>query len=67
MDVAEALLQKVAPVEPLHIHVEKDSREGLVFARFISLSDCSQAFKKLHGTWFNGIFYRMLCTDISSV
>ncbi|CAG9537112.1 unnamed protein product [Cercopithifilaria johnstoni] len=54
MDLKEALLQKIAPVEPLHVYMEKDSKEGVVFARFASLTDCSSAFKSLHGTWFNG-------------
>uniref|UniRef100_A0A915PXC1 LEM domain-containing protein n=1 Tax=Setaria digitata TaxID=48799 RepID=A0A915PXC1_9BILA len=54
LDLKEALLQKIAPVKPLHVHLEKDSKEGVMFARFASLSDCSCAFKSLHGTWFNG-------------
>ncbi|MCP9265573.1 Inner nuclear membrane protein Man1 [Dirofilaria immitis] len=54
MDLKEALLQKIAPIEPLHVYMEKDSKEGVMFARFASLTDCSCAFKSLHGTWFNG-------------
>ncbi|EFO22430.2 hypothetical protein LOAG_06055 [Loa loa] len=54
MDLKEALLQKIAPINPLHVYVEKDSKEGVMFARFASLTDCSCAFKSLHGTWFNG-------------
>uniref|UniRef100_A0A0R3S0F8 LEM domain-containing protein n=1 Tax=Elaeophora elaphi TaxID=1147741 RepID=A0A0R3S0F8_9BILA len=54
MDLKEALLQKIAPVEPVHLYLEKNSREGVMFARFASLTDCSSAFKSLHGTWFNG-------------
>uniref|UniRef100_A0AAF5PIE2 LEM domain-containing protein n=1 Tax=Wuchereria bancrofti TaxID=6293 RepID=A0AAF5PIE2_WUCBA len=54
MYLKEALLQKIAPVKPIHVYVEKDSKEGVMFARFASLTDCSCAFKSLHGTWFNG-------------
>ncbi|EJW87419.1 LEM domain-containing protein [Wuchereria bancrofti] len=53
MYLKEALLQKIAPVKPIHVYVEKDSKEGVMFARFASLTDCSCAFKSLHGTWFN--------------
>ncbi|VDM91858.1 unnamed protein product [Onchocerca ochengi] len=56
MDLKEALLQKIAPIKPLHVYVEKDSKEGVMFARFASLTDCSCAFKSLHGTWFNDHF-----------
>lgn len=54
MNLKEALLQKIAPIKPLHVYVENDSKEGVMFARFASLTDCSCAFKSLHGTWFNG-------------
>ncbi|KAL3982838.1 LEM domain family protein [Acanthocheilonema viteae] len=54
IDLKQALLQKIAPVQPLHVYMESDSKEGVMFARFASLTDCSSAFKSLHGTWFNG-------------
>lgn len=53
-DVKSALLQKLAPIRPLHVHVEEGSKEGVVFARFASFADCKDAFTTLHGTWFNG-------------
>ncbi|KHN81372.1 Inner nuclear membrane protein Man1 [Toxocara canis] len=53
-DVKRALLQKLSPIRPLHVHVEEGSKEGVVFARFATFSDCKDAFTALHGTWFNG-------------
>ncbi|VDM15465.1 unnamed protein product [Wuchereria bancrofti] len=62
MYLKEALLQKIAPVKPIHVYVEKDSKEGVMFARFASLTDCSCAFKSLHGTWFNGQLFVLMVT-----
>ncbi|VDK81856.1 unnamed protein product [Litomosoides sigmodontis] len=62
VDLRRALLQKIDPIEPLHIGVEKDSKEGVVFVRFTSYIDCSSAFRSLHGTWFNG---KNLVTGVS--
>ncbi|VDK42480.1 unnamed protein product [Anisakis simplex] len=53
-DVRVALLQKLLPIRPLHLHVDENSKEGIVFVRFGSLDDCKNAFTALHGTWFNG-------------
>lgn len=53
-DVRRALLEKVSPIRPLHVHVDVGSQEGIVFARFSTLTDCRAAFGLLHGTWFNG-------------
>ncbi|VDN01247.1 unnamed protein product [Thelazia callipaeda] len=53
-DLKDALLQRIAPIRPIHFYMEKDSKDGIVFTRFSSLSDCNRAFRLLHGTWFNG-------------
>lgn len=53
-DVGRALVQKLSPIRPLHVHVEGGSKDGVVFARFATLPDCKAAFTALHGTWFNG-------------
>ncbi|VDK27593.1 unnamed protein product [Gongylonema pulchrum] len=56
-EIEHSLLQKLKPLVPVHMHVETGSQEGLVFVRFASLFDCGEAFKSLHGSWFNGTFY----------
>lgn len=54
--MAASLKEKVSPIKPVHIHIDRTSKEGVVFVRFSSLSDCKSAYTALHGMWFNGIF-----------
>lgn len=38
----------------VHIHVDTASREGCVYVKCASLDSAGQAYRALHGSWFDG-------------
>ncbi|XP_014218016.1 inner nuclear membrane protein Man1 [Copidosoma floridanum] len=53
--VKDAILEKCNDgVKILHIKVDRGSREGCVYIKCMSQEDAGQAYKALHGSWFDG-------------
>ncbi|KAM9313019.1 inner nuclear membrane protein Man1 [Gastrophryne carolinensis] len=53
--IQEAILEKCSDNEGIvHIAVDKNSREGCVYVKCLSLDYAGKAFKALHGSWFDG-------------
>ncbi|KAM4676900.1 inner nuclear membrane protein Man1 [Discoglossus pictus] len=53
--IQEAILEKCSDNEGIvHIAVDKNSREGCVYVKCLSPEYAGNAFKALHGSWFDG-------------
>lgn len=52
--IKQALKDKVYPVIPLHIGVDVESKEGVVFMKLANKADAKAAFIALHGDWYSG-------------
>ncbi|XP_075456470.1 inner nuclear membrane protein Man1 [Ascaphus truei] len=53
--IQEAILEKCNDNEGIvHIAVDKNSREGCVYVKCLSPEYAGNAFKALHGSWFDG-------------
>ncbi|KAK3928406.1 Inner nuclear membrane protein Man1 [Frankliniella fusca] len=53
LQVQDAILEKCLHAKILHIHVDKSSKEGLVYVKCASDEDAGKAYKALHGSWFD--------------
>ncbi|XP_053970373.1 inner nuclear membrane protein Man1 [Hylaeus anthracinus] len=53
--VQDAILEKCGEgVKILHIRVDRGSREGCVYMKCMSQEDAGEAYRALHGYWFDG-------------
>jgi len=53
--VQDAILEKCGEdVKILHIRVDIGSREGCVYMKCMSQKDAGEAYRALHGCWFDG-------------
>ncbi|KRX45784.1 Inner nuclear membrane protein Man1 [Trichinella murrelli] len=53
--IQDAILEKLGPkLRVCHMAIDTTSKEGVVFMKMASLEEASDAFKTLHGSWFNG-------------
>uniref|UniRef100_A0A914WVM2 LEM domain-containing protein n=1 Tax=Plectus sambesii TaxID=2011161 RepID=A0A914WVM2_9BILA len=53
--IQDALLEKLGPgIRVLHVAVDKTSKEGVVFMKLKSKREAEDAYKALHGSWFDG-------------
>lgn len=57
--VQDAILEKCGEgVKILHIRVDIGSREGCVYMKCMSQKDAGEAYRALHGCWFDGMCYK---------
>ncbi|KRZ75450.1 Inner nuclear membrane protein Man1, partial [Trichinella papuae] len=53
--IQDAILEKLGPkIRVCHMAIDTTSKEGVVFMKMASLEEAGEAFKTLHGSWFNG-------------